>query len=224
MRFDGSKKSDRSWGENPTELCRIGEKHLAAKCAKYGRELWPDLFTRRSAGIARLLAYGEGILCRLFGSIPSPCFFTLHPKNLGLLEHLAAPAGIFCHETVAAFRQAIQKYFNGPFWFRLEIGQKLRLHAHVVASRDAWNGSKLYSKACQTIYDLIRLARYLSKLQLPRTTEALGAYLNARTEGGQRLPRTSGQRGVPSKKTWHSKAQPTPSEQAAKHELKCLTV
>jgi hypothetical protein len=131
-------------------------------------------------------------------------------EDLGLppeLEHLSS---FFDRQRIARIKRAVKEIFLGPHWARLEISDKLKLHVHVIARDGPLRGY------CKEVYDLKGLLVYLSKSPFPsirRNPQHLwleGYYLKRKHEAkqsGQRLPRTSWQHKIPSRKRHHQPVQ-----------------
>ena len=116
-------------------LKRRAEAHLAAKRQRYGRELWPNVFTRRR-DTERLLGDGDGVLCRLYMTLQQPVFITLRVneigRDLGLDPAMAALDALWQPELVAKWKKLFELLGDAPFYAWLETGERGVCHLGVL--------------------------------------------------------------------------------------------
>lgn len=176
-------------------------------------EYLPDRFRdsgrKRRRKMHEALGDGQGAASRLVAVTDELHLYTLHTEHLSLPERLAAPAGIYRHKTVTAWREAISGAFSGPYWWRIEAGAE-RLHVHVIADRDAGPADLVRGgERCKPVHDLPGLLRYLAKPVVSPSDETLAVYRKAKARArrqGKQLPRTSGYIGIPSSRSWQAGA------------------
>lgn len=171
----------------------------------------PDAFSdsprRRRMRAARALAPG-GWAERLLGSIEAPHGYSLHSGHLQLPAEAADPERLNDPDNVALWVSAIRRELRGPLYYKLELGEGERVHAHVIAAHDAGLLQlPRDGEIVQPLYDPPGWIAYLMKPPAPYTGTNLGRWMIARRRG--RLPRLSGIVNVPSRRVWGCEGDPS---------------
>jgi hypothetical protein len=130
---------------------------------------------QRNGRANRALAY-DGPAQRLFKMLESEqaCLFSLQYHHLFLDKKHAAKHLIYDRATLEVWKDAIQKRIKPPYFFCLEVGREGKIHAHVIAAKDA--GFLEYKKGYETRTikviketdaDRHRVISYLQKSPVP---------------------------------------------------------
>ncbi len=175
---------------------------------------------KKRNGLANRALRYDGPAWRLFKMLESkqPCFYSLQHDHLCLDKKHTAKHLIYDRATLKVWKEAIRKKIKPPYFFCLEVGKEGKIHAHVIAVKDA--GFLKYKKSYEktrtiriikdTDIDRHRVISYMYKTpvpifescddiqssKLPDFQERLDDYFNAlrraKREGFRDVPQLSG--------------------------------
>lgn len=189
---------------------------------------WPTLTAeplresnRRQGQAAWRAFYGEKdgntqSMTKLFACLDQPCRYLITAKDLNLPPKFEKSARFYDREVNEAWKMAIKKLFNtknrnNVIWFKLEVGESEKIHAHVFANHDAAlnhlpRGTTPQHKVRRipTPKDAEDAIKYCFKPGLSDSTEHLALWIEAKRQlpEGKQLPRVRGYVNLPNRRTW----------------------
>jgi hypothetical protein len=151
---------------------------------------------------------------KLFACLDRPCRYIISAKDSNLPQEFESSTRFYDKAVNEAWKKAIEKLFktknrNNMIWFKLEVGENGKIHAHVFADHDAALNHLPRGTTPQHKVRLIETpesaVRYLLKPALSYSTEHLAIWVQARRDypKPKQLPRVSGFRNLPNSRTWN---------------------
>jgi hypothetical protein len=170
---------------------------------RQGQKAWRAFYGEKEGDTQRM--------SKLFSCLDRPCRYIVTAKDLNLPQELEISAGFYDKAVNEAWVKAIEKLFNtknrnNVIWFKLEVGENGKIHAHVFASHDA---ALLHLPRGTTPQHKVRLIEtpegavsYLLKPALSDSPEHLAIWIQARRAYPKQLPKVSRFRNLPNSRTW----------------------
>lgn len=193
-----------------------------ASVAKKYMEAWPKLhayplrYSERSQSQKAWRKFNKDSqsMFKLISCLDRPCRYIVTARDLNLPQEFESSTRFYDKAVNEAWKEAISQLFktknrNNVIWFKLEVGENGKIHAHVFASHDAALNHLPRGTTPQHKVRLIDTPEdavsYLLKPALSYSTEHLALWIQARRNcpKPKKLPRVSAFRNLPNSRTWN---------------------